>query len=78
MLKHAVLDINECEQGTDNCSLTLPAPATCINDIGGYRCSCDNYNSFRLALDYRSCEGNYVTPGVVYNVPNAAFPYRHG
>ena len=71
-------DIDECEQGADNCSRVLPAPATCVNSIGGYRCSCDNYIGYRLAPDYKSCAGNpYVTLIlIIYRTYNAVFLYR--
>ena len=76
-----LIDINECIRGTDNCSRSDPAPATCINGMGGYkyRCSCDDHLGFRLAADYSSCTGTQLillhcklithgttTDGVVY------------
>ena len=51
------IDIDECQEGTDECSRSVPAPATCINEEGSYRCSCANYVGYRLSPDGRSCEG---------------------
>ena len=76
-----LIDINECIRGTDNCSRSDQAPATCINGMGGYkyRCSCDDHLGFRLAADNSSCTGTQLillhcklithgttTDGVVY------------
>lgn len=32
------VDVNECSQGTSNCSKY----ATCTNTFGSYKCSCNN------------------------------------
>ena len=63
-----LIDINECIRGTDNCSRSDTAPATCINGIGGYkyRCSCDVHLGFRLAADYSSCTGTQTHTHTLY------------
>ena len=36
-IERIILDIDECEEHTDNCS----TDATCVNTIGSYNCTCN-------------------------------------
>ena len=47
MLFSLYIDINECAESTDGCA------QTCINEIGGYSCSCGS--GYRLASNRRGC-----------------------
>ena len=54
-------DINECERRLHNCSTDDPAPAKCVNLVGGFRCSCADYLGYRLdKSNYASCEGRVM------------------
>ena len=54
-------DINECERRLHNCSTDDPAPAKCVNLVGGFRCSCADYLGYRLdKSNYASCEGRVI------------------
>ena len=50
-------DIDECGEGTDNCSKSGPAPADCVNTEGSYKCTCDKYIGYRLCTNGITCEG---------------------
>ena len=45
------LDIDECSDGTDNCS------HICTNSDGSFTCGC--YSGYMLDADGRSCYGVY-------------------
>ena len=44
-----MLDIDECEENTDNCA------QNCADTDGSYNCSCDP--GYRLASDDHGCDG---------------------
>ena len=44
-----IIDIDECEDTVHECS------QKCVNEIGTYRCECDE--GYNIALDNRTCEG---------------------
>ena len=53
-------DIDECEEGTYNCS------QLCVNDPGSYHCEC-NMTEYVLLSDRRSCESELrsILPSVI-------------
>jgi len=52
------LDVNECENGSANCSVD----ATCTNTVPGFNCTCNpGYQG-----DGFSCEGKQVSPRLYY------------
>ena len=51
------VDIDECEEGIDDCNKTGSTPAKCINEEGGYTCSCDSHRGYELSLNNQTCEG---------------------
>ncbi len=48
------LDRDECATGDAKCH---GVAAKCINEVGGYRCACDE--GYRLSVDGFSCHGKY-------------------
>ena len=60
------IDTNECLLGADNCTVDGAAPAQCVNLPGGFRCSCDHLEGYRVnTTDYKSCEGMYGWCGLL-------------
>ena len=55
-----VLDVDECDEMSDKCNKTESAPATCINNEGSYRCSCDQRTGYVLSSDGKSCQGMII------------------
>ena len=45
-------DIDECSEGTDNCS------QTCTNTEGNFTCGCDD--GYYLDIDETTCHGIYL------------------
>jgi hypothetical protein len=48
-------DVNECETGAHNCTRFGPARADCINEPGGFRCSCGEGYDLN-STTYNRCE----------------------
>ena len=49
VLISALVDINECAEGTHQCD------QNCHNNVGSYACSCNT--GYRLNSDDRACDG---------------------
>ena len=52
-------DIDECNEGTDNCS------QTCTNAEGNFTCECDD--GYYLDIDETTCIGMYLEYIIVLN-----------
>ena len=64
-IDHISTDINECRSPDDNnCNISEPAPAECVNVEGGYECVCDQHIGYTLSSGGTACEGNKVLYGV--------------
>lgn len=46
------VDVNECSTGAHLCE----EPATCVNEVGTYRCECDATKNMRISDDGLRCE----------------------
>ena len=58
----STLDESECENGKHNCT----GSATCVNEIGFFRCTCPS--GYQLDGTYASCVGKSLTSKTMHVV----------